>query len=146
MIILPITESDIPTCAEIVSSTPLWQGYGLTFETATARLTNAMHSDDLLLVAVDDDGTAVAFLWVVARGAFNLSSYIRWFVVSSTLRGGGIGQKLIAEAEAQIKLTSRDVFLLCADFNMEAQRFYERHGYTRVGAIGDYVVPGVAEF
>src|SRR5689334_1658178 len=146
MIIRPITEADIPTCAEIVSSTPLWQGYGLTFETAALRLTNAMNSDDLMLVAVDDDGNVVGFVWVVARGAFNLSSYIRWFVVSSSLRGGGIGQKLIAEAEAQIKLTSRDVFLLCADFNVEAQRFYEQHGYTRVGTIDDYVVPGVAEF
>jgi ribosomal-protein-alanine N-acetyltransferase len=35
--------------------------------------------------------------------------------------------------------------LLCSDFNTEAQRFYRRAGYEQVGALPDYVVPGVAE-
>jgi len=34
---------------------------------------------------------------------------------------------------------------LCSDFNTDAQRYYEKHGYSRVGAIPDYVVPGITE-
>lgn len=38
-----------------------------------------------------------------------------------------------------------DVFLLVSDFNLAAQRFYQRLGYAQVGALPDYVLPGVAE-
>ncbi len=32
-----------------------------------------------------------------------------------------------------------------SDFNAGAQRFYERHGYVRAGALDGLVLPGVAE-
>jgi ribosomal protein S18 acetylase RimI-like enzyme len=37
------------------------------------------------------------------------------------------------------------VFLLTSDFNEDAQAFYRRLGYQQVGAIPDYVVPGITE-
>ena len=37
------------------------------------------------------------------------------------------------------------LFLLVSDFNVDAQRFYQRHGYTQIGAIAGYVVPEVVE-
>jgi ribosomal protein S18 acetylase RimI-like enzyme len=146
MLIRPIIENDIPVCAEIVATAPVWQRYGVTVEIAASRLADAMRTDAVILVADDDTGRAMGFVWVLVRGAFDLSSYIRWLAVAPTLRGGGIGQKLLSAAEAQMQSTSRDMFLLCADFNVQAQRFYERYGYQRVGTVEDYVVPGVAEF
>lgn len=38
-----------------------------------------------------------------------------------------------------------DGLLLRSDFNASAQAFYERHGWTRVGALPGLVLPGVAE-
>jgi ribosomal protein S18 acetylase RimI-like enzyme len=145
MLIRPISEDDIPVCADIIASAPVWKRYGVTVETAANRLTNAIQTDAIILVADDDTGRAIGLVWVVLRGAFDISCYIRWLAVASTLRGGGIGEKLLIAAEERSQTISRDLFLLCADFNVDAQRFYERHGYSRVGALENYVIPGVAE-
>jgi len=49
-------------------------------------------------------------------------------------------------AEARIFRRGPNVFLLVSGFNRRAQAFYRRQGYTKVGAIPDYVVPGITEY
>lgn len=48
-------------------------------------------------------------------------------------------------AESQIFKRGPNVFLMVSDFNASAQAFYRALGYTEVGMIRDYVVPGVTE-
>jgi ribosomal protein S18 acetylase RimI-like enzyme len=48
-------------------------------------------------------------------------------------------------AEQELFRTGKDIFLLVSDFNIDAQSFYQRLGYRQVGAIPDYLIPGVAE-
>src|SRR5207245_11626326 len=86
------------------------------------------------------------FTWYVARGAFGLSGYLKLLGVSQALRGQGIGAALLAHTERQTLADGQDdLFLLVSDFNLRAQRFYDVHGYRRVGAIPDYVRPGITE-
>ncbi|MCZ7547197.1 MAG: GNAT family N-acetyltransferase [Anaerolineae bacterium] len=61
------------------------------------------------------------------------------------LEGMGIGAALLGEAERRAASVSREMFLLVSDFNVAAQRFYQRHDYQQVGAIPGYVLPDVAE-
>ncbi len=139
---------DIEPCARMIASTPLWQRYGVTPESAAARLQAALRDEAVILVAEEAEntgGSPLGFVWLVRRGAFDLSGYIRWIVVSSAHRSSGVGRQLLLAAEENIRQTARDIFLLCSDFNLDAQRFYERNGYTRVGALPDYILPGVAE-
>ncbi len=143
--IRPMRPEDIAPCADMVASTPLWQRYGVTPESAAASLQAGLRDDAVILVAEDDGGKPLGFVWLVRRGAFDLSGYIRWIVVTSSHRGSGAGRQLLVFAEDAIRQTSRDIFLLCSDFNLDAQRFYERNGYTRVGVLPDYVLAGVAE-
>src|SRR5258708_20097808 len=93
MLIRPLIESDILSCAEIVADAPVWQRYGITVETATKRLSDTLHTDALILVADDGTGHATGFAWLLRQGAFGLSGYIRSLAVASTPRGGGIGHK-----------------------------------------------------
>jgi len=51
----------------------------------------------------------------------------------------------MATAETIIGREAPSVFLLASDFNEDAQAFYRRLGYQQVGAIPDYVVPGITE-
>ncbi len=130
----------------MMAATPLWQRYGVTPERASARLSAGLREGAILLVAVDqDDGEPLGFVWLVLHGAFNRSGYIPLLAVKPGRRGGGIGQQLLTAAEERTREDANDIFLTCSDFNVDAQRFYERHGYVQVGAVPDYILPGVAE-
>jgi len=94
----------------------------------------------------DEAGEVVGFVMCVERGAWARSGYIPLIGVAPTHKGKGIGLALLQRAESFLSHSSSDVFLLVSDFNTPAQRFYERHGYTRVGALPDYILPGVTEY
>ena len=56
--------------------------------------------------------------------------------VSSAARGTGVAAALIADAEARIAQSGEDVaWLACAIGNARAERFYEKHGWKRIGAV-----------
>ncbi len=144
MNIRPMVESDIGPLARLMAETPLWQRYGLTGESAARRFRDGLARGVTIAVA-EVDGEPAGFIWYVARGAFNRSGYIVLLGVRSDMRGQGIGRALLERAEAALFATATDVFLLVSDFNRDAQRFYARQGYQFVGAIPDYVAPGITE-
>ena len=130
---------DIAACAALVASTPLWQRYGYDAARCAADLGAALARKDDLHVAVD--GAAVLGLaWVLPRGGFGRSPYLKLLAVAESARGLGVGALLLRAAEHRGEL-----FLLVSDFNRGARRFYRREGYRRLGALPDYVVPGVTE-
>jgi ribosomal protein S18 acetylase RimI-like enzyme len=144
MNIRPMVESDVAPLARLMANTPLWQRYGVTEESAARRLRDGLAQGASIAVAEVDDEPA-GFVWYAKRGAFNRSGYILLLGVRPDVREQGIGQALMEHAEAVLFTQASDVFLLVSDFNRDAQRFYTRRGYYQVGAIPDYVVPGVIE-
>jgi len=142
--IRPLRAGDIPACAAIMADSPLWQRYGVTQQSAARRL--QIGCDDLETIAVAElDEQVAGFIWYVLDGAFHRSGYVMLIAVRDDLRGGGVGQALMAHAETEMFAFVRDVFLLVSDFNLGAQRFYRRLGYEQVGAIPDYILPGISE-
>jgi ribosomal protein S18 acetylase RimI-like enzyme len=140
----PITVEDIPAVAAIMAGSALWQRYGVTVESATRRLQRGLEAGAAIAVA-EVDGRVAAFVWYVLEGAFQRSGYIMLFAVEPNLRGQGLGRVLLAYAEDALFAASTSIVLLVSDFNTEAQRFYQRHGYSEVGALPDYVKDGVSE-
>lgn len=124
---------------------PLWQRYGLTRERADVILRQGLSSEHLLLTA-EQDGEPAGLAYVLPRGAFALSPYLRWLAVRPGGTRGGVGSALLQAAEVAAGQHRGDMFLLAADFNTDAHRFYERHQYVRVGVLPDYVVSGVSEY
>ena len=56
--------------------------------------------------------------------------------VSTAARGTGIAATLIADAEVRIAQSGADIaWLACAIGNARAERFYEKHGWKRIGAV-----------
>jgi ribosomal protein S18 acetylase RimI-like enzyme len=74
-----------------------------------------------------------------------MGGYLRLIAIGEGAQGGGAGAALLAAFEAEVSRVSRHAFLLVSDFNVPAQRFYERRGYARVGALPGLVLPEVAE-
>lgn len=142
--IRPLQREDIPALARWVAATPLWQRYGVTEENFGERLSRGLAERATIYVAAEEEIVA-GFIWLVARGAFNRSGYVQLIGVRADARARGIGRALMAFAERELAQHTRDVFLLVSEFNTEAQRFYARLGYRQIGALKDYVVPGVSE-
>ncbi len=71
--------------------------------------------------------------------------HLRLIALAEGAQGGGAGAALLAAYEAEVARASRHAFLLVSDFNTPAQRFYEKHGYARVGALPGLVLPEIAE-
>jgi len=137
----PFVPEDAAACGVIVSATPLWHRYGLAGEALAERL---RATQDVVHVA-DADGRCVGFAWVVRRGAFGRSAYLRLIAVDPSLRGQGVGERLLRAFEATALESGPDAFLLVSDFNRQAQKFYHREGYVEVGRLDGFVLPDVAE-
>ena len=140
-----MTPDDIPVLASWMVTVPLWQRYQLTLEKARAQFEAALARQEILLTADCDDVRACGFAWCMQRGAFGRSVYLRLIGVRPDLSGGGMGSALLTAAEEEALKISADLFLLVSDFNQDAQRFYEKHGYQPIGAIPGYVLPDVNE-
>lgn len=149
MVIRPLHADDIPALAQLMAVTPLWQRYGVTTASATARLHQGLTQGATIVVAAlrpaEGQPPLAGFLWYVTRGAFQRGGYVMLIGVQPTLRGQGIGEALMHHAERTMFAEVESIFLLVSDFNAAAQRFYQRLGYQQVGALPDFVLSGVSE-
>ena len=91
-------------------------------------------------------GMVTGFVIAYERGMFGEYGYIRLIGVDAARRGTGIGTALLATAEEHLFALRPWVFLTVTEFNTDAQRFYSRLGYAKIGEIPDYRRPGIAEF
>ena len=142
----PMILEDITAIVDWMITIPLWQHYQLTAESAYAQFERALAQNEWL-VAADlgaEDGIC-GFAWCLGDGAFGRSAYLRLIGVRPDCAGTGIGTELLEQTEQFALTIGDDLFLLVSDFNVDAQRFYQRHGYDQIGAIPGYVLPDVAE-
>jgi GNAT superfamily N-acetyltransferase len=137
-----LTDADAAPIAGWMVRVPLWQRYGVTVEPMTAKLQAGRASGHLILVA-EIDGDPVGLAWVIPDGMFGRSPYLRTIGVHPDYLGRGIGSVLLRAVEDRVRPAL--LFLLASDFNTGAHRLYERHGFTQIGTVPGYVVPGVDE-
>lgn len=143
--ISPLAKEDIVPCAALMATNEPWTYYGFSTDSATALWTRALHEHAHVSVA-RLGGRTIGFAWYIPNAGFGLSGYLKLLGVSEEARGLGVGAALLEHTERQTREDKqRDLLLLVSDFNTAAQRFYQRHGYLQVGALANYVVPGVAE-
>ena len=143
--IRPIEPEDIATIAQWVTNIPLWQRYGLQFQTTSAQLHNSLMRGDLILTADVAEQPACGLAWCLPDGGFGRSPYLKLLGVGGGIQGKGLGAALLDMTEQFASRHGRDIFLLVSDFNIDAQRFYQRQGYAQVGALAGYVLPDVTE-
>jgi GNAT superfamily N-acetyltransferase len=140
----PLVASDVAAVAARLALVPLMQRYGRTEAKLAADLTAALHAGDRLVVE-EDAGTARGLLWYLPAGTFAMGGYLKLIALFPGSTGKGIGKGLLAEFEAGVARAGKHAFLLVSDFNKDAQRFYEREGYSKVGVMPKLVLPDVDE-
>ncbi len=137
--------AEFPAVVDWLVTLPLMQRYGLQPQAALRQFEQAAAAGELLLTVEDAAGRPAGLAWVMPRGAFGRSAYLRLIGVDPACAGAGLGSALLAEVEHHATADGRDIILLVSDFNTDAQRFYQRHGYRQVGALPGYVLPDVTE-
>ncbi len=146
--IAPLDAEHIAACAAIMAETALWRDtYGVTAERAAQALQAASDdTDQTLCVALDPAAVVVGFACYARRGAFHHGSYLRLLAVHPAYRGQRLGEQLVQHVEANVLDETPHLFLLATAHNQGAQRFYQRLGYQHVGALPDFVIPGITEY
>lgn len=136
---------DLQFLALLVAGEPLWQRYGCRADRLSGDIAEGMEAGDLVVVA-ECGGRVEGLAWYQRGGGFGRAAYLRFISVSVEARGRGLGARLLAAGE--LRLARRGIpalMLLVSDFNQDAQRFYQRQGYKRIGTIPEFVLPGVDE-
>ncbi len=142
--IRPLVEADLPALARGLAGLDLMRRYGRDAAALERALRGALDRGEGLLVA-EEGGAIQGLAWFLRSGTLALGGYLRLIAVLDAAQGRGAGAALLAAFEAEVVRESPHAFLLVSDFNAGAQRFYERHGYARVGPLPALVLPGVAE-
>ena len=90
-----------------------------------------------MLVAEAGDGTLVACCQLEDRGGH---AYFGMFAVSPTVQGGGLGKKVLAEAErfAREEWDAKEMHMTVITVREELIAWYVRRGYTRTGKISPF--------
>lgn len=138
-------DSDVDSVARIMVSDLLWQHYGRTYEGTVRTLHGLYREHERGFVATDNEQQIVGFVLYNDR-TFGFSGYIRFLGVDARSKGQGIGRALILQVESD--LLARQVnrlVLLCAEWNENGRRFYEKMGFLVVGELPDWVQEGTDE-
>ena len=131
--------ADAEWAARIMAGSEPWVTLGTGYERSRNLLGNATRERFLAKVA----GEPAGFLMISMQGAF--VGYVQLLGVAPEFRGRGVGKALIEYAERRIFRETPNVFIWVSDFNQEAQGFYAKMGYQKVGELADFIMAGHAE-
>jgi len=145
VIISPLSSFDVSPAAEIIAKNKLWQRYDTDYDRAYSILMEAIKEERTIYSARIFE-QVVGFVWFDLQGTFYHSGYIRWIAVHPDFQGKSVGKMLMQFAEDKIFQKGTNVFLLVSDFNTEAQAFYQKLGYKKIGELKDYYKRGITEF
>jgi ribosomal protein S18 acetylase RimI-like enzyme len=71
--------------------------------------------------------------------------YLQMLAIQPAHQKLGIGTRILEWFEAEARAEFRNAWLCVSGFNVDAQRFYAAHGYTRVASLDDLMRDGDAE-
>lgn len=99
-----------------------------------------------IFVALDINHDCKGFIWFILEGAFHSFPYLHIIAVKKENRKLGIGKKLLKFFEDFCFIDYTKVFLVVADFNLDAKLLYEKIGYIEIGIIPSLYREGITEY
>lgn len=131
--------SDVQWCADLMAQSEPWITLRRDRDSSLRQLGDP--SKELYILVNGND--RVGFVLIDMRGAF--AGYIQSVCVAPQFRNASHGAALMKFAEERILKDEPNIFLCVSSFNSDAQRFYERQNYERVGELRDFIIPGASE-
>jgi len=131
-------------CLLCVKNSDLYDAYFKNSPTHEAAL-EKMISKKQVYIATNKNGKCVGFMGVINDGCFHKFSYLATLAVKKRYRNKGLGEALVNKFETIGFKRADRVFILVSDFNKQAQKFYRKLGYKKVGNIPDLFKNGISE-
>jgi ribosomal protein S18 acetylase RimI-like enzyme len=131
--------SEVEACAALMASSEPWVTLKRDYEASLRFLRDPCRER----YSAYSGARLAGFLILNLQGA--VVGYLQTICIAPEFRGVGLGSSLIAFAETRIFQDHPNVFLCVSSFNHAARRLYARLGYSVVGELTDYLVPGCSE-
>lgn len=93
----------------------------------------------------EEEGHILGFVYYAPAGMTERSWYLYWIAVEKELQARGLGGTLLRHAEDDIRIArGRVLFVETSSLpHYElTRRFYVKHGYDKVGVLGDFYSDG----
>lgn len=135
----PMTHDAAARLAPVIATIGPWAHYN--FAPADMQASLLISGDGAIRYQLTCD-TAPAGV-VIIRSPWLAGPYLQILAVLPELQGSGAGSTVLDWYEATaMSARMRNVWLCVSGFNVDAQRFYERYGYTLVGHLKDLMRDG----
>ncbi|HYK91619.1 MAG TPA: N-acetyltransferase [Acidobacteriota bacterium] len=138
--ILPATEEDREWAAQLMARSEPW----ITLRRGLVSCRTTCSQPERQLFIAHAGSKPCGFILLQRRGVAG-SPYIASIEVVPEFRGKGVGSRLLSFAEDLFRGEAKHIFLCVSSFNPRARALYERHGYSAVGELKDYIIDGASE-
>ena len=139
--IRPYKAEDREAVVQMLADSEPWKRLGYT-SADWARLFGAMpQGRDAFIIETNGAVAGLALL----RPRFLMGDYLELLAIAPSARGKGLGGILLNYLEGLVFARAKNLFVCVSDFNQEARRFYQKHGYEKIGPIPNFLIPGSAE-
>ena len=137
-------ERHLKDCKDALCRSVLGEKYFSSPGSAENAILEGLRQGNLYVALIEE--ACVGFTYIIPKGAFHSFPYLHIIAVKEDYRGRGIGKALLDFSESIASKMADRLFLVVADYNPDAKRFYERNGYRQVGEIPNLYRPGIAEY
>lgn len=144
IIIVNGTIDYISDCEEALNYSELGRRYFASVGSARRALEEGFLKQEIY-VALDSEHQCTGFFWVIQNGIFHSFPYLHIIAVKESYRNKGIGKVMMQYFEDLCFRSHSKVFLVVADFNPQAKKFYIELGYTEIGSIPGLYREGIDE-
>ncbi len=140
-IIRPFVEGDRDAAVRMLADSDPWRRLGYTSSDWERLFDRSVQGREGFVIEIDGAVAGLALL----RQRFLMGDYLELLVIASTARGKGLGRALLNYLEGLVFARAKNLFVCVSDFNKDARRFYQKHGYQEIGPMPNFLIPGSAE-
>ena len=137
----PYTVDDREVVVRMLADSDPWKRLGYTKADWERLFQSGPEGRDSFVI--ESRGAVVGL--ALLRQRFMLGDYLELLAVAPWSQGKGFGSALLQHLEAVVFRRVRNLFVCVSDFNVDARRFYARHGYKEIGPIPNFLIPGSSE-
>ena len=131
-------------CRDALCRSVLGEKYFSSPGSAENAILEGIRQGNLYVALIGEE--CVGFTYIIPKGAFHSFPYLHIIAIKEEYRDRGIGKALLDYSERTAFEMADKLFLVVADYNPDAKRFYERNGYQQVGEIPSLYRSGITEY